>query len=137
MKDLPFEKVSPEEAKAPTTLDLDTRSEQDRTWQPKREGREPSRPDIKALFPWVQQLPPEVRPKQLIVQYARIANKLAQLWKHPIACEKYFNELMLDERGDRQGFPAEVALELAALQGYFSTHVLVHHYDAWGDRIGG
>lgn len=136
MKDLPFEKVSPAEAKAATDLELDAPKPPARHFPPQREGREPQRPDVKELFPWIQQLPPDVRPKALIVQYARIANKLAKLWKQPVACEKYFNELMLDERGDRKGFPPEVALELAALQGYFSTHVMVHHFGVWGERIG-
>jgi len=42
---------------------------------------------------------------------------------------------MMDERGDREGFPVEVALELAAQQAYFTTQVLVHHYSIWGDPI--
>lgn len=93
-------------------------------------------PNIKLLMPWVAQLPPEIRPHELIVQYARIANKLAELWKRPVACEKYLNELMIDERGDRQGFPSAVAQELAALHIYYTTKVVTQHFTVWGDRIG-
>lgn len=139
MKDIPFEKVSPEEARAATSLELDTPDvpEADRTINRLAQEQSQTRPDVKELLPWLKQLPPEVRPKELIVQYARIANRIAHLWKHPLVCEKYLNELMLDERGTRKGFPPEVALELVALHGYFNTHVLVHQYDVWGDRIGG
>lgn len=135
MKDIPFEsvKVGNAEQKPMTTS---THPAPDRTWHPRREGQEEaSRPNVKELLPWVKQLPPEVRPKELIIQYARIANKIAELWKHPHACEKYLNGLMIDERGTRKGFPPEVAYELAALQMYFNTHVLSHNYGVWGDRL--
>lgn len=136
MKDIPFEKVSVEEAKTITKLELDTPRVPGKNWEAYRGPRVQTRPNIKELLPWIQQLPAEVRPKQLVIQYPRIANKLAELWGHPIACEKYFNDLMLDERGTRQGFPPLVALELTSLQTYFNTHVLTHHYGVWGDRIG-
>jgi hypothetical protein len=136
MKDIPFEKTSVEEIQNSTWQELPPPKMLEKNWGSHRFPQSEEKPDIKLLMPWVQQLPPEVRPRQLVIQYARIANKLASLWPQPIACEKYLNELMIDERGDRQGFPAEVALELAALQAYFATHVLVHHYDVWGERIG-
>jgi hypothetical protein len=137
MKDgIPFEKTSIEEVQNSTWQEPPPSKVLGKNWGVNRYPQHQEKPNIKLLTPWVQQLPPEVRPRQLVIQYARIANKLASLWPHPIACEKYMNELMIDERGDRQGFPAEVALELAALQAYFATHVLVHHYDVWGERIG-
>ena len=138
MKDIPFEKTSVEDAADAansTWQELPPSKSLDKNWGTHRFPRNEAKPDIKLLMPWVQQLPPEVRPRQLVIQYARIAHKLAELWKHPLACEKYFNELMMDDRGDRQGFPADVALELAALQAYFATNVLVQHYSVWGDRI--
>lgn len=136
MKDIPFEKTSVEDAANSTWQEPPPSKSLDRNWGTYRFPRNVTTPDIKLLMPWIQQLPAEVRPRQLVIQYARIAHKLAELWKHPIACEKYFNELMIDNRGDRQGFPSDVALELAALQAYFATNVLVQHYSVWGDRIG-
>ena len=136
MKDIPFEKTSVEDVANSTWQELPPSKSLDKEWGSHRYPRHEAKPDIKLLMPWVQQLPPEVRPRHLVTHYARIAHRLAELWKHPIACEKYFNELMIDSRGDRQGFPAEVALELAALQAYFTTNVLVQHYSVWGDRIG-
>ncbi|MBI1890846.1 MAG: hypothetical protein HYS18_09385 [Burkholderiales bacterium] len=99
-------------------------------------GTQPTAPNIKLLMPWIAQLPPEIRPHELIVHYARIANKLAELWKRPAACEKYLNELMIDERGDRQGFPPAVAAELAVLNVYYTTKVITQHFTVWGDRVG-
>lgn len=136
MKDgIPFEKTSVEEVQHSTWQELPPPKSLEKNWGSHRFPQKQEKPDIKLLTPWVQQLPQEVRPRQLVIQYARIANKLASLWSHPVACEKYLNELMMDERGDRQGFPADVALELAALQAYFATNVMVPHYDVWGDRI--
>ena len=142
MKDdaIPFEKVTVGEAKAITAPEPAAPKPSQKNWKHRRVQERPldqSGPDIKLLHPWIAQLPAEVRPKSLIIQYPRIANRLAELWRHPIACEKYLNELMIDGRGDRQGFPSEVAQELAALQIYFNKHVLPPHFTVWGDRIGG
>lgn len=136
MEGIRFEKTSIEEVQNSTWQELPPPKVLAKNWQTHRFPQDQEKPDIKLLMPWVQQLPPEVRPRQLVIQYARIANKLALLWTHPLVCEKYFNDLMLDERGDRQGFPAEVAMELAMLQAFFATHVLVQHFDVWGERIG-
>jgi hypothetical protein len=134
---IPFEHVSPEDAKKSATEreqeatkfpDLSAKYRYDTQKQPP--------PNIKLLLPWVSQLPPEIRPRELVVQYARIANKLAELWRYPLVCEKYLNELMLDERGDRQGFPQAVAQELTRLHAYYTTHVIKQHYTVWGDRVG-
>jgi len=136
MKDIPFEKTTVEAALHNSTWQKsDQAKKTERNWEAHRSPQNQANPAIKQLLPWVQQLPPEVRPRHLVIKYARIANKLAELWKQPVACEKYFNELMMDDRGDRAGFPVEVALELAALQAHFTTQVLVHHYSIWGDPI--
>lgn len=136
MSDIPFEKFSVEEVQNSTWQDIPPPRSLSKNWDAHRPAVSEVKPDIRLLMPWVQELPEEVRPRQLVIQYARIANKLASLWHHPIACEKYLNELMIDERGDRQGFPAEVALELATLQAYFTTHIATPHFSVWGDRIG-
>ncbi len=137
MADIPFEKLSVEEVQNSTWQDIPPPRSLAKNWQAHRPTTSEAKPDIRLLLPWVQELPEEVRPRQLVIQYARIANRLASLWHHPAACEKYLNELMIDERGDRKGFPAEVALELATLQAYFTTQVASQHFSIWGDRIGG
>jgi hypothetical protein len=66
---------------------------------------------------WLSQLPRGVDPKALISKFPRIVNRIASLWKMPLQCEKYLDELIFDTReGKRQGFPPEVAFELAYLK---------------------
>jgi ankyrin repeat protein len=50
-------------------------------------------------------------PHALEKQYLRIFNKIIELWYTPKA-EEYFLDLMVDKRGNRQGFPPKVAAEI-------------------------
>lgn len=137
--DIPFEKVSIKEAKvaqeehatgtAPSLPDKD--------WTAMRHSEEAAQVKVnKEVMAWLSQLPAEVRPRALAIQYPRIFNKIAELWARPLLCEKYLDELLMDERGTRQGFPADVATELTALKTHFVETANIHHYDVWGNRIG-
>ena len=53
-------------------------------------------------------------PHELEKRYARILNKIVDLWETP-QMEAYFLELLVDTRGGRQGFPPEVANEIYQL----------------------
>lgn len=79
---------------------------------------------------WIGELPESVRPRQLALRYARLANRLAKAWKDPQKCERLLDDLMMDRRGGRKGFPLPVANELATLRDhYFKLH---HHgKSAW------
>lgn len=57
-------------------------------------------------------------PKKLEEQYPRILEKIVKLWPTP-QIEEFFMELMVDERGGRQGFPPEVATEVYYLGKVF------------------
>ena len=59
-------------------------------------------------------------PHALEEQFERILERIAHLWDYPSAGE-YFQELLLDQRGDRHGFPANVAHELWTLQGIWEA----------------
>ena len=50
-------------------------------------------------------------PHELERQFPRILNKIIELWGAP-QMEAYFQDLMIDKRGNRQGFPAAVATEI-------------------------
>ncbi len=65
---------------------------------------------------WLSSLPAEARPIELCRRYPRIGNQLAALWSHPIAIGTYLEDLLIDKRGGRQGFPDGIALELSRLQ---------------------
>jgi hypothetical protein len=76
-------------------------------------------------------LPENLRPLHLARQFPRIANKLAEVWQRPVICDKVFEDLMIDNRGTRQGFPHDVAKEIGDLRGYYNTEVYVPKLDTW------
>ena len=49
-------------------------------------------------------------------QFPRIANLLAANWNEPIAFHGYMNNLLVDRRGGRQGFPSDIKNELIKLR---------------------
>lgn len=84
---------------------------------------------------WLSELPAHVRPTEMATRFAHIANKLHSLWPKPQACRDYFDELLLDQRGDRRGFPSKVAVELAALRSHYDTAVFPTSQTIWDDII--
>jgi hypothetical protein len=69
---------------------------------------------------WMAKLPQDVRPVNLARRFPRIANSIAELWPRSARCEEYLFTLVVDLRGDRTGFPPEVAQELTALRCHFN-----------------
>ena len=53
-------------------------------------------------------------PYRLEDKFARIVEKIAELWDNP-EIDSYFNELLIDSRGNRAGFPPEIAREIFLL----------------------
>jgi len=80
---------------------------------------------------WIRSLPRPVRPRALAKLYPRIANILADNWSKPAAFEARLRSFMLDERGNRQGFPFEVLIEFSHLQNHFDRIHRHDHLDAW------
>ena len=76
---------------------------------------------MKATAEWVERLPKDVRPRALINRYPRIANALAQAWSEPEGPSAYFDELLLNSRGGRQGFPEDVLRDLLALEAHYQN----------------
>jgi len=79
---------------------------------------------LPSTFRWLGMLPKGVRPMRLGQQFPRIANKLAILWEEPAVCRKFLANFMLDDRGDRGGFPPDVLMELSALEAYIDIGVV-------------
>ena len=71
---------------------------------------------------WFESLPVPLRPEHLCVRYPRIANRLALCWPDSTLTQRLFENLVVDKRGGRQGFPTEVAAELAQLHR-FAAHL--------------
>jgi hypothetical protein len=74
-------------------------------------------------FKWLASLPKGVRPMETARQYARIVNRISDLWAHCEFTRLYFQSLLIDRRGGRTGFPAAIKQELVALQQYYFEHL--------------
>ncbi|HYD95785.1 MAG TPA: hypothetical protein VEC01_10700 [Noviherbaspirillum sp.] len=140
MDAIPFVRVSVEEASKSLQADIIKNGQppaQRKNWLKERADFGHRREELGGeTFKWLATLPADVRPDNLAAQYPRIANRIAQLWKRPLYCERYLDDLVMDLRGDRRGFPRLVATEIAALKVYFLRTANVAHYGVWGNRIG-
>lgn len=80
---------------------------------------------------WVSSLPSEIRPVNLVEKFPRIANNIARVWRRPVVCDKLLDELLIDHRGTRQGFPVDVALDILHLKEHYVTVVFPEKRDVW------
>ncbi len=64
-------------------------------------------------------------------QFPRVMNRIAELWKQPVLTDRYFDELLHDERGTRQGFPLRVLTEINLLRDYYVTQLYPKRVDPW------
>ena len=62
-----------------------------------------------------------VRPNELAASFPRIVNQMARLWRLPREMDKYFDGLLVDTRGNRQGFSLKVLIELTTLKEHYQT----------------
>lgn len=115
-----YEKVSIEEAGALLNEPLD-----DKGTVKFDEKRAPSAPHEQALMPstraWMDSLPDNARPLALAEKYPRIANELSHAWHFRAKFKAKMFAYMIDERGDRQGFPADVVVDLTNLKAHFDS----------------
>ncbi|MFO1414925.1 MAG: hypothetical protein U1F10_13645 [Burkholderiales bacterium] len=68
---------------------------------------------------WLAALPSPVRPRALARQFPRIANRLADAWQDDASLHLVFDDLLIDHRGHRQGFPPAVKADLHRLWRYW------------------
>jgi hypothetical protein len=89
-----------------------------------------------ATVGWMKQLPPELAPVELAVQYPRILNRLARFWEIPGMIHEYFEDLLFAKRARRKGFAPNVKAEIIALCNYYrSLHPVdpAHSSDLWDE----
>jgi hypothetical protein len=67
---------------------------------------------------WFDTLPRRVQPHALCKLYPRIANLIAAMWADTEALKAYFDELLVDRRRGRRGFPVDVFNDLRVLREY-------------------
>ena len=65
---------------------------------------------------WAASLDAVAAPYRLMAQYPRIANRIANAWNDGQACLIILDELLVDRRGGRKGFPEAVRGELLRLR---------------------
>jgi hypothetical protein len=117
MKSLEFERVSVEDARK--AFDGESKAAKKVDHSAER-AREVSSVLQDATVAWVAELPIEVRPLALARRFPRIANSICEMWRRVARCEAYLDALVVDRRGDRSGFPADVAQELTVLRNYYA-----------------
>jgi len=86
---------------------------------------------------WLDELPDQVRPDRTAARFPHIVNTLSTRWQAPQACLAYFEELLLDNRGDRGGFPPQIARELALLKDFYESAVFPTNQTAWDELARG
>ena len=64
-------------------------------------------------------------------RFPRALNRIAEVWHDPARAERCFEELMLDSRCTRAGFPSEVLSELMLLRTYNATRIFQKPVDPW------
>jgi hypothetical protein len=86
-------------------------------------GRRKAQP-VEALLPstrrWLDSLPKEIHPRALAGQFPRLANLFAMNWNNPHDCVAFISSLLVDQRGGRRGFPADVQQDIQNLRIYYA-----------------
>jgi hypothetical protein len=85
---------------------------------------------------WYASLPHTVQPVQLSNRYPAICNRMAERWQDSKLIIPYFDELLMDNRGGRQGFPISIAIEIASLKEYFLAGHSTKTADVWDPYAG-
>lgn len=68
---------------------------------------------------------------ELSTRFPRVLNRIAEMWNDPNRAEHCFEELMLDARCTRAGFPSEVLNELVALRTFNASRIFPKRVDPW------
>ena len=76
---------------------------------------------LPAAVRWCSELPLDAQPELLLELFPAIANKLALVWSEPAKARDLLEELLIDRRGNRSGFPSIVFSELLRLNGLISN----------------
>jgi hypothetical protein len=71
---------------------------------------------------WLQRLPARRRPYRLCTAYPRVANRIAWAWSNEQIAAQVLEDLLVDSRGGRSGFPHWITRELRRLQEYNQLH---------------
>ena len=79
---------------------------------------------------WLERLPEDMRPRELCTRFPRIANQLAACWADIGLIDHLLQDLLIDHRGSREGFPSAVVDEIALLYEYHDLRLHAADGDA-------
>jgi hypothetical protein len=74
---------------------------------------------LRTTIAWASTLPADIQPRALLHKFPRIANLIATMWIDPNSLRRYVDDLLMDSRSGRQGFPVDVLRELFQLRSHF------------------
>lgn len=74
--------------------------------------------DRQPVQAWLATLPPAVQPRALAGIYPRIVKVMMRFGDDPVALCAYLEDLMIDRRGGRLGFPPKLAAEIERLYSF-------------------
>ena len=90
---------------------------------------------IKIVTP--KTLPPKKLPadidlavKMINEIYPAVGNRIEKLWGSA-ALQRYFNSIIIDDRGNRKGFPIYIGTVLLRMHSYHDQLVLENHRNSW------
>jgi hypothetical protein len=84
---------------------------------------------------WLDRLPPGAQAFALAEAFPKIAERIAILDVDAAYAARYLTQLMIDQRGDRQGFPMEIGRELLRIRAHYAE--MQGESDERGDVWGG
>jgi hypothetical protein len=79
----------------------------------------------------LESLPASVRPTSISESFPHIMNLISGSWHEPKAFVKTLDELLIDDRGNRVGFPFAVIVELTDLREYYFSTVRPESRKLW------
>jgi hypothetical protein len=85
---------------------------------------------------WLRRLPAGRRPWRLCEHFPRVANRIAWCWPDAALAAQVLDDLLVDRRGGRRGFPAPVARELQRLRQFNDNQRLETRQGAWWPALG-
>jgi hypothetical protein len=60
----------------------------------------------------------KIYPTQLALAFPRIIERIVELWSQASALDSYLDDLLIDRRGNREGFSPAVLMEILALKNH-------------------
>ncbi len=84
---------------------------------------------------WLRKLPERRRPLRLCEHFPRVANRIAFCWPEPGLAGQMLEDLLVDRRGNRRGFPSSVQRELRRLAEYNNQQRVEARAENWLETL--